>query len=282
MDTVIQVRGLTVRFGSVTAVNGLDLDVVRGEVFGFLGPNGAGKTTTLRALLDLQRPDHGEVRLLGREVRAGGGALRRSVGYLPGDLALFPSLRGAATLDLFTRLQGRPPVARDHVLDRLGFPRAALRRRLRTFSTGMRQMIGIAAAFQHEPEVLVLDEPTSGLDPVVRDAFLDLVRELPRRGATVILSSHVLAEVEACANRVALIVRGQLRFVETLEEMRRNRPRRVVLRYEDGRVERHEHVGPPGAFLAGLDTDGLEDVEIRPAGLDEVVRAALRTEEPDA
>ncbi len=122
MSAVIEVSGLTVRFGEITAVDDVDLTVRSGEVFGFLGPNGAGKTTTMRTLLDLQRPHGGTVRVLGREVCAAGGALRASVGYLPGDLALFPGLRGSETLDLFSRLQGRPPVSRMTVLDRLGFP----------------------------------------------------------------------------------------------------------------------------------------------------------------
>jgi len=278
-ETAIRVEGLSRDFGSVRALDDLSLEVKAGTIFGFLGPNGAGKTTTLRTLVDLQRASAGEARVLGREVRAGGGALRRSIGYLQGDLALFPALRGTETLDLFARLQGRSPAARDEVLDRLGFPRAALSRRVRTYSTGMRQMIGIAAAFQHEPDVLILDEPTSGLDPMVRDAFLALVREAPARGATVLLSSHVLAEVEACADRVGFIHRGRLRLVETLEEMRRSRPRRVTLRYADGREERTLHVGDPATLLSEIDRGGLIDVEIRPVGLDEVVKDVIERED---
>ncbi len=268
-----------VRYGGVTAVDRLDLDVAAGEVLGFLGPNGAGKTSTIRTLLDLQRPTSGSVTVLGETPRDGRGALRRRIGYLPGDLALFPDLRGNETLDLFARLQGRDPVARDAVLGDLGFPTAALRRRVRTYSTGMRQMIGLTVALQHDPELLVLDEPTSGLDPVVRDSFLRIIRKAPARGCTVLLSSHVLAEVEACASRVALIHEGRLLLVSTLEEIRLNWPRQIVVHRPDGSVERSTHRGPVRELLARLAEQeaagAIADLEIRPAALEDVVREVL-------
>ncbi len=278
MTAAIRVEGLVVRFGAVTAVDDLALEVHEGEVLGFLGPNGAGKTTTLRTLLDLERPARGRALVFGQEVRSGGGALRARIGYLPGDRVYFPWLTGRETLDLFARLHGGRQSARDAVLARLGFPQEALDRGVGTYSTGMRTMLGIAVALQHEPELAILDEPTSGLDPMVRDAFLELVRALRARGATVLLSSHVLAEVEACADRVALIHRGRLLLVAAVAELRRTRPRHVVLRFEDGREERRTHAGSPAELLAGLPRDGLVDLEIRPTGLDEIVRATLRGE----
>lgn len=281
MEPAIRIRDLTVRYGGFTAVDGLCLTVARGEVLGFLGPNGAGKSSTIRTLLDLHRPTGGEVHVLGLPVRGGAGELRRRMGFLPGDFAPFPWLTGRETLDLFARLTGREPVLRDDVLRRLGLPTEALGRKVGTYSTGMRQMIGITAAFQHDPEVLVLDEPTTGLDPVVRDAFLELVREAPARGATVLLSSHVLAEVEACAHRVALIDRGRLLLVDDLATLRRDLPRQVEVVSADGTTDRFTHRGPPGELLAELAArDGVVDVVVRPSGLADVVRDVLRRQAP--
>jgi ABC-2 type transport system ATP-binding protein len=164
------------------------------------------------------------------------------------------------------------------VLTRLGFRRDALARRLRTYSTGMRQQIGIACAFQHDPELLVLDEPTTGLDPLVREAFLALVRDAGAAGRTVFLSSHVLDEIEDTCARVALIHRGVLRHVDRVDALRSRLPRAVVLRWRDGRVERRSHTGDPAALLRGLDLDALADLEIHPADLRDVFRDAVREE----
>ncbi|MAE62821.1 MAG: ABC transporter [Phycisphaeraceae bacterium] len=276
----IETRGLTVRFGAVPGVLDLDLEVQVGEVFGFLGPNGAGKTTTIRTLLDLLRPDSGDARIFGTEVRSGGGALRADIGYLPGDLALFASLTGSQTLRLFERLVDRAPVLRDEVLERLNLDDEALRRRVRTFSTGMRQKLGIVCAFQHDPRLLILDEPTTGLDPLGRDAFLELVRSRRAAGRTVFLSSHVLDEIDRCADRVGLVASSRLRLVAPVQQLRATRPRRVALRYEGGRTESFTYTGSPGEMLAELDTDGLVDLEVRAASLDDVFRAVVQTEDP--
>ena len=278
MDHVIDIKGLTVRYGFFTAVDTIDLTVSQGEVFGFLGPNGAGKTTTIRVLLNLLQASAGKVFVLGEDVARGQAQLRSRMGFLPGDLNLFPGLTGRETLTFFTGLQGRAPASRDAVLDCLGFPRNALNRKLRSYSTGMRQMIGITAAFQHDPEVLVLDEPTTGLDPLVRDAFLGMLQEVAERGTTVFLSSHVLSEVETAADRVGVIDEGGLLLVESIEAMKKDRPRRVVLKYSGGREIHLEHTGTPAELLSELDTEGLVDLEIRPTGLDDVVRAVLGKE----
>ncbi len=272
---------MTVRFGPVTAVSNLDLEVQTGEVFGFLGPNGAGKTTTIRSLLDLLRPQTGRVEVLGVEVRAGGGALRSRIGYLPGDLALFPFLTGRQTLVLFEQLNKRADVLRDHVLETLGFPRDALDRKVRTYSTGMRQMLGVTCAMQHDPELLVLDEPTTGLDPLVRTALLGLLREHAAKGRTVFLSSHVLAEVEDSADRVGLIHRGVLHLVENISTLRERLPRQVVLRHLDGRKEAFSHTGSPRELIDRLNPDMLSDLEIRPADLGAVFRFVVHGEDPE-
>ncbi len=269
-------RGLTALHAPGAGVADLDLSVRQGEVFGFLGPNGAGKTTTIRLLLDLLRPERGTAELLGVDVRKGGPELRRRIGFLPGDLALFPGTSGRETLALFSALQDRPPVLRDEALRRLGFPTAALDRPTRTYSTGMRQMIGLVVAFQHDPELLVLDEPTTGLDPVVREAFLSLVRDARDRGRTVFLSSHILEEVERTADRVGLIAGSRLKLTASLEDLRRRLPRLVTVVRKDGGIERFEHTGPVGPLLHDLATEAAADVRIEPASLDAVFRAAVR------
>jgi ABC-2 type transport system ATP-binding protein len=283
VDLAIETCALTVSYGGGAGVFDVDLAVRRGEVFGFLGPNGAGKTTTIRMLLDLLRPDRGEARVLGEPVHEGGGELRRRIGYLPGDLALFGSLGGDAMLKLFARLAGRPPTRRDEVLERLGFPRHALARKVKTYSTGMRQMLGVALALQHDPELLILDEPTSGLDPLVRDSVLSLLSECRARGQTVFLSSHVLVEVERCADRVGIIHRGRLHEVARVDELQRARQRVVTLRWRDGRSESFESEEPPRELLerVAARADGeLLDVEIRPLGLDAIFKRIVREAGP--
>jgi ABC-2 type transport system ATP-binding protein len=278
-ELAIETRDLTLRYPGGAGVEAVALAVARGEIFGFLGENGAGKTTTIRMLLDLLRPDRGEARVLGVPVRAGGGELRRRLGYLPGDLELPAGLTGEGALELFAALQRRAPVRRDEVLDRLGFPRHALRRKVKHYSTGMRQMVGLACALQHDPELLLLDEPTTGLDPLVRDCVLTLLREARARGQTVFLSSHVLDEVERLCDRVAIIHRGTLRRVATVAELRFSGRRRVTLRYADGRVERFESDEAAPALLARLralaDGSALQDLEIRAGALDEIFRAIV-------
>jgi ABC-2 type transport system ATP-binding protein len=282
-ELAIETHGLTVDYGGGAGVHDVELTVGRGEVFGFLGRNGAGKTTTIRTLLDLRRPDRGEVRVLGVAVREGGAALRQRIGYLPGDLALFGHLTGERTLDLFARLSRRPPVRREELLDRLHFPREALRRRVSGWSTGMRQMLGITLAAQHDPELLVLDEPTSGLDPLVRDAFLAFVRDCAARGQTVFLSSHVLDEVERCARRVAIVHGGRLRATVDLHELEQAAQRVVTLRWRGGSSESFESREPAarllevvnGRIAARRDAGELVDVEIRPLGLDQVFRRVV-------
>jgi len=276
MSAAIEITDLWVQYGNTVAVRGVDLVVPSGTIFGFLGPNGAGKTSTIRVLLDLLRPSRGAVKVLGTSVREGDGSLRGRMGFLPGDLALFPQLTGIETLDLFAGLYAREPSERAHVLSSLGFPMGALGRRVATYSTGMRQMIGLCAAMQHAPEVLILDEPTSGLDPLVRDALLELLATARGRGTTIFLSSHVLAEVEACADRVALIDRGRLILEGGVEDLRRACPRRIVLTHRDGRRERILHRGSIVPFLEQLDPSDVADIEIRPPGLDEVVRTMLK------
>lgn len=224
-DPALRIRALEKRYGSHTALRGIDLDVPPGAVYGVIGPNGAGKTTTMRILLDLVRPTSGEVRVLGQHPRAGGAALRSRIGYLPGELRLSGRMSGRAFLAHHAAISG--PVARDTAdayAERLGVD---LSRPVRSLSKGNKQKLGLIQAFQHNPELLVLDEPTSGLDPLVQREFHAMLGEARDRGATVFLSSHVLSEVQLTADRVAILREGRIMTVATVDALRESAVRQA-------------------------------------------------------
>jgi ABC-2 type transport system ATP-binding protein len=204
----IRVDGLTKYYGPVVGVEDLSFQVEHGEVYGFLGANGAGKTTTMRLLLDLLRPTKGSASVLGVDCHRQSRRARRLIGYLPGELPIYPDLTAAGYLEYLTRLDDRPvPQAYlQELLDRFDVSRVDLGRRLRDQSHGMKQKIGIVQALMAKPPVLILDEPTAGLDPLMVQAFRDTVAALRERGdTTVFLSSHVLAEVESTCSRIGLV-----------------------------------------------------------------------------
>ncbi|MEA3397024.1 MAG: ABC transporter ATP-binding protein [Chloroflexota bacterium] len=206
-ETALMVRGLKKSYGKVRALRGVDLEVRRGEIFGYLGPNGAGKTTTIRCLLDLIRPDDGAVRVLGIDPQADPVAVRARTGYLPGELALDPSMTVEDTLHYFNALRGNRAdwgFARQ-IAERLDLD---LKPPLKNLSHGNKQKVGIVQALMHRPELLLLDEPTLGLDPLMQREVLALLREAKADGATVFFSSHIMSEVEAVAERVAIIRQG--------------------------------------------------------------------------
>jgi ABC-2 type transport system ATP-binding protein len=225
----VETRGLGKRYGAVTALHDLSLRVEPGEVFGFLGPNGAGKTTTIRLLLGLIAPSTGGASVLGHDVTAAGAVWRHEIGYLPGELSLWPSLPGNQTLAFLEQLTGRPATWRDEVLERLQLGAKDLARRVGTYSDGMKQKLGIVQAVQCAPRLILLDEPTKGLDPLIQVAFYDLLIDLGRRGTTIFFSSHVLPEVERVCHRVAMLRGGTLVGVSDVDELRRTLPRRVLV-----------------------------------------------------
>src|ERR1043166_6625526 len=195
MTTAIDVAGLVKNFRRTRALDGLDLTVARGEVHGFLGPNGAGKTTTVRVLLGLLRADAGTARLLGGDPWRDATALHRRLAYVPGDVTLWPNLSGGEAIDLLGRLRGGlDRQRRADLLERFDLDP---RKKGRTYSKGNRQKVALVAALASDVELLILDEPTSGLDPLMEAVFRDCIAEERDRGRTVLLSSHILAEVEA-------------------------------------------------------------------------------------
>jgi ABC-2 type transport system ATP-binding protein len=203
----IEISGLVKTFGATRALDGLDLEVAAGEVHGFLGPNGAGKTTTIRVLLGLLRADAGVVRLLGGDPWRDAVALHRRLAYVPGDVSLWPNLSGGEAIDLLSRLRGGvDPRRRDELLERFDLDP---RKKARTYSKGNRQKVALVAGLASDAELLILDEPTSGLDPLMEAVFQDVIRELKADGRTVLLSSHILAEVEALCDRVSIIRLGR-------------------------------------------------------------------------
>jgi ABC-2 type transport system ATP-binding protein len=218
VNNPIHVHGLVKTFGHVQALDGLDLEVPAGEVHGFLGPNGAGKSTTLRVLLGLLRHDSGDVQLLGGDPWRDATALHRRLAYVPGDVALWPNLTGGETVDLLVRLRGgRDAGWRDELMERFELDP---RRKNRTYSKGNRQKVALVAAFASDVELLLLDEPTSGLDPLMEGVFQECVREARDRGRTVLLSSHILAEVEALCDRLSIVRAGRTVETGSLAELR--------------------------------------------------------------
>ncbi len=231
-DCVIHTRGLTKVFpGGVRALDELDLEVMRGEIYGFIGPNGAGKSTTIRLLLDLLRPTSGSASVLGSEVRQGGTALRSRLGYLPGELHLDERLTARETLQFHGQLRGVTDTRAGELLaERFQLP---MDRPAGELSKGNKQKVGLMLAFFHDPELVILDEPTSGLDPILQQVFHELVEECHDRGVTVFLSSHVLSELEHTAGRVAMIREGRLLAVRSVEDLKRDAPHRVIIRFGD-------------------------------------------------
>ena len=295
---VISIRGLTKRYGSLTALKDLNLDVHPGETFGFLGLNGAGKSTAIRLLLDLLRPTSGEAFIFGYNCWTQGLDARARIGYLPGELGLHPDLTGLETLDFLAGLS-RQPVdrrRRQELCDRLELPPRDLGRRLREYSAGMKRKLGIIQAFQTNPPLLILDEPTDGLDPLMQDAFHALLADVKRDGATVFMSSHVLSEVERVCDRIALLRKGELVLLCSVRDSRRLAPRRVRVSFREQvtttlelpsgheftarepRLWRLSVTGPLGPLLRLLEGLPVTDLEVEEARLEDVVLKYYREE----
>ncbi|XVA03374.1 ATP-binding cassette domain-containing protein [Prescottella equi] len=218
MDPVISVRGLTKRFGDVHALDGLDLEVAPGEVHGFLGPNGSGKSTTIRVLLGLLRADGGDVSVLGADPWRDAVSLHRHLTYVPGDVNLWPNLTGGEAIDLFGRLRGGlDDKRRQELMERFELDPT---RKGRTYSKGNRQKVALVAALAADAQLLILDEPTSGLDPLMEAVFQQCIGEAAREGRTILLSSHILAEVESLCEVVTIIRAGRTVQSGTLTELR--------------------------------------------------------------
>lgn len=243
----IDIQGLDKSFGSVKALDGLDLTVAPGEVRGFLGPNGAGKSTTIRVLLGLLRADAGTARLFGGDPWATPVSLHRRLAYVPGDVALWPNLTGGEAIDYLSRLRGKPDQRRKaELLERFELDPT---KKARTYSKGNRQKVALVAAFASDAELFILDEPTSGLDPLMEAVFTEHVHELKAQGTSILLSSHILSEVEKVCDTVTIIRAGRAVEAGTLSSLRRLTRSRVVAT-----------VANDDGALAGL--DGVHDLSV--------------------
>ncbi len=281
----LRTEGLTKDYGRGRhrALDGLDLEVRTGEVYGFLGPNGAGKTTTIRLLLDLLRPTAGRVEVLGRDPRRDGVEVRRRIGYLPGDLPVRGRDSAGDLLTFLGNLRGGVPAARVRALaDRFELD---LRRPLRELSKGNRQKVGIVQAFAHDPELLILDEPTSGLDPLQQQESLRLVREARTAGRTVFMSSHVLGEVQEVADRAAVLRAGRLVAVEDVDTLRERAVHEVELHFDApvpaaafADLPDVRHVSVDGATVRAV-VEGRADALVKAAARFTVL--TVRSHEPD-
>jgi len=283
MTPAILTSGLSKDYGSGRGLFGLDLEVERGEIFGFLGPNGAGKSTTMRLLLDLIGPTSGSASILGLDTRRESLEIRRRIGFLPGDLALYPKLRGADVLDYLAALRGTVDRrVRDVLAERFD---ADLDRPVRELSSGNRQKLGLIQAFMHEPELLILDEPIAGLDPLVQQSFHALLGEVSAEGRTVFLSSHTLSEVERVTQRLAILRQGRVVVVDSLENLRKVAVQRLEIEFA-GPVAAHEFevlAGVTGATAEGrtviVSFAGSADAVVKTAAAHEVL--AIRPHEED-
>lgn len=269
-EKIIETHDLTFYYGKRRGIVDVNLSVEKGEVFGFLGPNGAGKTTTQRILLDIIRPTKGSAKMFGLDCQKKGVEVRRRIGYLPGELSLYPNMKGRNFLDMLVSLQGRAvePGYREQLCERLNFDSS---RKMKEYSRGNKQKIGIIAAFMTKPDLLILDEPTGGLDPLMQQTVMELVREAKAEGRTIFFSSHILPEVQVVCDRVGIIREGQLIKTERVETLTKQQFKRLYLTMRQ--------IPPANAFaLEGVTEIGREGktvkLEIR-QGLDQVMQTAV-------
>ncbi len=246
-ESVITSRKLTKHYGRQRGITDLDLDVHRGEVFGFLGPNGAGKSTTINVLMQFRMPSSGSFELFGQQISGDTPALRRRIGYLPGELELYERMTGRQLLRYFGNLRGS--VDWPYVTGLVERFACELDRPIKTLSKGNKQKLGLIQAWMHRPELLILDEPTSGLDPLMQREFYRLVKEAKKDGTTVFMSSHVMSEVERICDRAAIVREGKLIGIETMRGLHE-----LALRH----LEIHFAEKPPVRILKGL--EGVSDV----------------------
>jgi ABC-2 type transport system ATP-binding protein len=291
-ERVIETRGLTKHFGAVRALDGLDLTVRQGEVHGYLGPNGAGKSTTIRILLGLARATGGEARVFGRDPWREASDLHRRIATIPGDVALWPNLSGGETIDLLVRLRGGDTRSRAYrdaraaLIDEFQFDPS---KKARSYSKGNRQKVALIAAFAHPAELYVFDEPTSGLDPLMESVFTKQVGRAAAAGGTVLLSSHILSEVEKLCTRISIVRAGRVVESGTLTELRHLT--RTSFSFERAALTDAQLAGIPGvhdlAFAEGrvsftVDSDavagvlpalgalGVQGLQVAPPSLEEL------------
>lgn len=292
--SLIQTKNLSVYYGRQRGVHALDLTIEAGEVYGFLGPNGAGKTTTLRVLMDIIRPSAGHASIFGLDCQKHGVRIRKRVGYLPGELHLYPNMRAETYFQMVNAIRGDQD-NQSRVVELCQWLELDPTRPMGGYSHGNKQKVGLVVAFMGQPELLILDEPTTGLDPLVQQAVLALVREVRDDGRTVFFSSHNLSEVQAVCDRVGIIRDGQIVTTERVEMLLQRQFHRFRMRFEkmppvrtfddlrvcelhrigqDLMLEIHEHLNE---VLSRAVTFGIIDLEEQPFTLEEIFLAYYGT-----
>lgn len=226
---VIEIKNLVKHFGSVKAVDGIDISVEHGEIFGFLGPNGAGKTTTIRAMMDFIRPTEGEIKILGRDAQKNSTQLKKDIGYLPGNVRLYDSWTGKEHLDFYQAFGGRKEVTTE-LVRKLDFDTKI---KFKNLSSGNKQKLGVILALKREPKVLILDEPTVSLDPLLQNSVHQLLREYQKKGTTIFISSHNLSEVDRICNRVGIIKAGKMIATEDIRALKEKRMHTITVYFSD-------------------------------------------------
>jgi ABC-2 type transport system ATP-binding protein len=267
----IRTEGLTKSYGRKRGIIDVDLEVRQGEIFGYLGPNGAGKSTTIRLLLDFIRPSSGTASVLGHPAHGSAVKLRRQIGYLPGEMALYPRMTGRDLLRYFAALRGVKDLSHaEELAERLG---TELDRPIKALSHGNKQKVGLVQALMHRPSLVILDEPTTGLDPLVQQEFYRILDEVRADGRTVFLSSHVLAEVERIADRVGIVREGRIAVISEVDTLKRQARRKLEFHFESP-VSPEDFRRLPGVVEARADGRVL-DLTVE-GSVDEIVKLASR------
>lgn len=263
---VMKIRGLTKHYGDIVGIEDLDLDVFPGEIMGFLGPNGAGKTTTIRTSLDFLRKTAGDVKIFGLDSHKDSVEIKRNVGYLPGDFGMIPGLKVRTFLKYLLSLSG---VKSEKKMNKVGeILDLEFNKKIKQLSKGNRQKVGLVQAFMADQDLIILDEPTSGLDPLIQKKFYELLREEKRKGKTIFMSSHILAEVEEVCDRVAIIKDGKLQVVEDINSLQNKMGKKLT-------VELKEKVNPEQFRMEGvnqIEKDGKKISMVITNNLDETIK----------
>ncbi len=290
-ENAVKINNVSVSFGPKRALDAVDISITTGELYGLLGPNGAGKSTLFRVLTGLLRPDGGSVRILGTDMLSDRISVQAQFAYLPGDVRLYGHLSGQENLDFLGSLHKLKPTRQREILERFKFDKADLGRKVKHYSSGMRQKIAIASVFQHDVPIYILDEPTTGLDPLMQSEFAQLLDEERQRGKTILISSHTLSEVERVCRRVGIIRSGKIVYDGSLDDLRETLARKLDVVFASdvahstweglrgfnevsGTDRRHivTFTGDPKPFLKAVSNLPVEDISIENASLEEAFK----------